>query len=66
MGIARAVHSEENKAYLQQVADSYPINIGNSSASEDLLAVRRSTNAPMQAAALQEDNAIRAEHTTRI
>ncbi|CDI79171.1 eukaryotic aspartyl protease, putative [Eimeria acervulina] len=66
VGIARAVHSEENKAYLQQVADSYPINIGNSSASEDLLAVRRSTNAPMQAAALQEDNAIRAEHTTRI
>ncbi|KAL8451842.1 hypothetical protein Emed_001722 [Eimeria media] len=62
VGIARAVHNDENKAYLQQVVNAYP---AGSFHQEDLLAVQRSSSA-IRPLMLQEDAALRETHQTSI
>lgn len=62
VGIARAVHTDENKQYLQQVVNAYPEGTFKPS---DLLAVQRSTGAS-ESLLVQEDVALRDSHKTAI
>lgn len=62
VGIARAVHTDENKQYLQRVVDAYPAGIFKQ---HDVLAVQRSTNA-VQSLLLQEDAVLRDTNKTAI
>ncbi|KAL8426539.1 hypothetical protein Efla_006604 [Eimeria flavescens] len=62
VGIARAVHSDENKQFLQQVVNAYP---SGSFHEEDLLAVQRSSSS-VRPLLLQEDAALRETHSTTI
>lgn len=62
MGIARAVHSPENRAFLQQVVNSYP---SGSFKADDILAFERGTNM-LRPELLQEDSALREKHTTKL
>nr|ABQ41431.1 unknown [Eimeria tenella] len=62
VGIARAVHSPENRAFLQQVVNSYP---SGSFKADDILAFERGTNM-LRPELLQEDSALREKHTTKL